>query len=495
MSHPDEIDLVRLLDGETEPETMQEFRVHLTECGECVGRAASFGTLRDAINALHEEDKRAIPTPAWESWSSLTAPERTTQESTRSWRWLAVAASVLLAATASWWLLAPRRLVAAELLARAAAVEKASPRRAQRLRIVAAGRTIVRPRTVARNEGDPALRALFENAHYRWEDPLSAGAFVDWHDQLPRKVDTADRENGRYRIRTVTDAGPLVEAVLLLSPDLHPVRCVLRFQEDLIVELEEALEETARIESKPQETPSAPAPAHQPNATAADELELVLALHRSRADLGDPIEWTREEGRLIVTAMGLTEERVRELRAATAHIPRIEWRVSEASAPTPSGAARAQSNAAAPRTAGVLGGEIERNSTRGLEAEVDEMLSTSDTILARAHALRLLSERFDGVTVASLTPAQRTQLEELRHSHARALTTAVERLSAAIPGGIQPAPPSSARPSELVDAARRTDDLLNIIFAAPGGDTEANAVRLRAAIGQLAAKARGSEAQ
>jgi hypothetical protein len=487
MSHPEQIELIQWVDGELDAGTADRLRAHLAACPECAENAALLRRLRQAVDIEHEEAKDAIPAPQWESWSNLVGTRRVDAR-----RWLAMAASVVLAVAGGWWLLAPRRLEAASLLARAVAVEKASPRRAQKLRIVSGGRSFVRPRTMTREEGDAELRSLFESASYRWDDPLSASAFADWRDQLPRKQDEAVLEAGNYRISTSALAGPLTQATLLLTAELQPIRCVLHFG-PRTVELEEApevlLPPVATLPSAPQ--PPAVAPEAPIRATAADELDLALALHRFHADLGDPVEWRRENDRILVTATGLPAARVRELREATAHIRSLEWRVDDA--PAPAAAARAPRSPvrAAPRIPGVLASEIERRGgdSAGL---IDDLLATSDQAVARAHALRLLAARFDPARAAELDPARRAQLDGLRRTHASALAAAVRRLSAAIPGAGAAAP---APAIDALDAARRVDELLNTIFAMPDGDTAANAVELRAALARLSTAARALEAQ
>src|SRR5690349_20649014 len=72
--------------------------------------------------------------------------------------------------------------------------------------------------------------------------------------------------------------------------------------------------------------------------SSADELRVIEALHRIRADLGEPIEVRRTERSIEVTVLGAAEQREQEIRSVLDDIPKVALRFEQPQAvPTPAG--------------------------------------------------------------------------------------------------------------------------------------------------------------
>jgi hypothetical protein len=296
-----------------------------------------------------------------------------------------------------------------------------------------------------------------------------------------------------FVVTTMTQSsGPLEEATLeLRRADYHPVQGAWRFAGGEIVEAAEA---AASPQDSDRETSagtgpdrgnagagtllSPPVPASAPLlAPLSQELAVFAALHRMKADLGEPIEMERREGaegRLTVTATGLTRERREQLRAALTEVPGVDVRFDEP---------RAQAMPASEATAVKAEERMEGPLAKALEGQdLDPLLDSSAAIMDRAHALRALDDRFG--SGASLNAEEQRQLSLMRDDHRGALTAEVRRLRAIL----EPALGSDAiegPPPPLFASAQRVDQLLHTIIATPRGDTAANSRELAVALRRL----------
>ena len=105
------------------------------------------------------------------------------------------------------------------------------------------------------------------------------------------------------------------------ATDLHAVACTLRFAAQT-VEMTELPGETP---AEPQPAPAAdepgvrqsPATSAKP-ATPSDELQVIAALHRIGADLGEPVEVRREGPEVVVNAAAVGPRRQEEVKTALA---------------------------------------------------------------------------------------------------------------------------------------------------------------------------------
>src|SRR5262249_6092916 len=203
---------------------------------------------------------------------------------------------------------------------------------------------------LTRQEGEPELAALFAAAHFSWEEPLSARSFAAWRSQLKDRVDDvtirSHPSGGErvYELRTTTLASNLTDAQLMIrATDFLPVREILQFSEGEQVEISELPDEPAESVPAPSVlafAPAAPRSKHEPIAEraagAGDELRVISVLHRIGADLGEPIEVTRTNGRdVLVPGTGLAQARKDQIRELRATLPGVIVRFEQPLSPVP----------------------------------------------------------------------------------------------------------------------------------------------------------------
>lgn len=446
--HPDKDQLLRFADGELSSGEAREVRDHLSACWECrseIEQAAK--TIAACIHYRKAVLETCLPPPP-QPWFDIrremeranTAGERRIQR-LQPRRWIPAGAIAAAAVVAFFYLHEAPSARAAELLKRAAAAAESRPAPQRRIRIRTKAATFVRtiklvPAPARTPEaGSPAgLEAAFKAAHYSWEDPLSAAAYSSWRDQLRDKTDQVTAEPGVFQIRTTTIEGDLAEARLKLrASDLRAVEGTLRFRNDEWVELSELPEEplaeaAAAPPARTANDPDTIKPAAPHGATAADELAVFAALHRLGADLGDPVEVTRDADTIVVSGAGLPEDRRKEIRAELGGLPRVSVRFDDpaAGATLPEPAAPST----APPTAMRSNTELERRlgGRAAYDQFVDRVLDGTDAMMARVHALRRLANRFPSDTETKLRAADRALLRRVAAEHATALARSVAEL-------------------------------------------------------------------
>lgn len=236
-----------------------------------------------------------------------------------------------------------------------------------------------------------------------------------------------------------------------------------------------------------------PAAVHKPDKSGHDivalkgnaEVKVVAALHKLGADLGEPIEFTSDaQGKVLVTATALSPQRRAQLQQELASIDGVQLKFEDG---------RVIRNPAR-ATALVEGGrlpwqsELEQilGSRSGVENFGNTVLDLSDSVVARAHAVKKLDERF---AAAQLDPSERAQIDAIAAEHRAELAkTAAEirkrmaSILAKLGTGI-----STANKWPLLTAAQQTDQWLNVMFAGASTDRslEQVAAELGRALGSL----------
>ena len=403
--------------------------------------------------------------------------------------WVPVAAALAVAWLAYNQLRDTPSVQAAALLRKAVAAADVAPVKPARVRIRTRQHTVIRPAAVKSEETGPL-------------EPLSPRSFQQWRDQLPQKQDAVETAAGNYQIRTSSPSGDLAVATLeLRMTDLHPVQERLEFRNHDWVEIEEIKEDalppaTVAGESThplaPLTAPDAPAKSEEirqpaPAATVGDELSVLVALHNAGADLGDPVEVKRQNGRILVAGIGVDPQRRQEIEQALGARPNVVVRfsdpdgtVSQPEKPAP---------VAVPPSADVTALQSRLEKQVGGRANYERLatdaLDASESMMSRAYALRRIAERFPRTVDAEMTAADRQVLRDLYREHATALArqaTQIERLLkpvlAPLGGKSLTAPPATAESwqadtEHLFTIARRVESLLAVMLGVAPGEAAA----------------------
>jgi hypothetical protein len=519
-THPDEDHLLRFSDGELRPKETARIARHLEACWACRTQLDDLKrTITDYVHYRKAIVQPELPPPP-QPWNDIRRQfERV--EASRAEPLARIKRASLMRRPAAWALATAAaaaigislylftntpRVEAAELLRRAVISEKrGAPAQGVRyVRFRMRNASFVRrahpstpsPRLAGSAQApDEFAESLFSAAHYSWDDPLSAEAFASWRNQLPEKTDEVRQDNssGLYELRTTTTAEPLRSATIFLRiPDLHAVRERLEFSGDEWLEMTEAAPPT------PEEAVGAPGPAREarrlaPAAPAKpagpdDEVRVFAALHRIGADLGDPIEIVRKPDEIVVTGAGLSPKRADQVRLALAGLPRVavQFTGTPGAAPRRPEAAPPvveSGGAPSPLQAMIARQFADPSSFQGFS---DRLLETSEAIMARAHALRRLAERFPPDVEQRMSAAGLASLTAMREDHALALDALQSRVDAAlnpvlarlnttVPAVGAPAPPTwQAATESLFDSSEKLDRWISATFATTADISAAN---------------------
>jgi len=527
MPHPSEEQLLRYSDGELPGRNTSQVDSHLKACWQCrtnleemeetVGSSVRYRTnvlqrhlpappapWTDIYRSFAEIDA-ALPQPGFTDRPLVQLVMRVLAwpvHNPRKWVPAAVAALLL------WGLFYRYRITpsvqASELLHKAMIASDIRPVKPHLLRIRTKASSVTRrtgpDQALTANLQDRetlnSLKTLFHNANYNWDDPLSARAYSAWRDQLSAKHDQVTEERDSYRIRTETESGDLLEASLQLSTqDLEPKEGRFAFRNSDWVEITAMPEESEPVASVIPAAPEARATlpklstgiaASLPAPTAGDELRVLAALHELGADLGDPVEVSRDDREIVVSGVGIAPERRQAIQQALGSLANVAVRFTE-SAP-----AGGSPQPVAPETA--AGSDISRIAEQmGGRAHFEELaaqvLDRSEPLMARAYALRRLEEKFPATVEAQLGTEDLATLRRLQREHTAALLQQTRELeqtlkpalkstlvgqASGLSGPLQPAT------EELFQSARRVEKLLAVVFGAAPPDDAMHTTQLPA---------------
>lgn len=549
--HPSDGEWLRFADGEVTAREEKQMRAHLAACWQC--RSALEDTQR-AVNecvqyreVVLKEAYPAPPQPWFDIYREFDRVEE--QAAARSWfarfsDWMtgawtirrtsyAALATTLIALVVwqSWQLPAVQ---AASLLRRAVASAGSKPAKVRRVRIKTKSATLTRvigsPLQATQNKELAPIEALFRQANYDWDDPLSARTFQRWrsqlaskHDELTSTLDAAVPENRYHRIRTTTDSGELIAASLTLrASDLEPTSGLLEFRNHEPIEIQaEVAEQQPALGStsivsganslRAGAAAASPETLTQP-ATLHDELLVFKALRGIGADLDQPLEVTRNGAAVEVTGVGVPAERRQELHAALDSLPRVRLQFNDAGSPSTAQQERHVSNSSSStpeieqlqgRLESALGGRA------AFMSVADRALESSDDLMARMHALRRLAERYPTNIEFGMTVEERGLLAGLRHDHAAAVLAQAATLQKILgPALRKVAPKVDARPAamlaggswqgateQLFNTSRQVDLLLAGTLAATPAARPADSIPgdLLARLADLMVQAEGYE--
>jgi len=253
---------------------------------------------------------------------------------------------------------------------------------------------------------------------------------------------------------------------------LHAIAGTLEFGTAETIEMSEAQGEGApALHVAPrQAVPNAPPvePIERP-ATASEELQVLAALHRIAADLGEPIDVQREGGEVIVNVTGLDPRRLEEVETALSGVP---------TASVHSGTPHPDEGRGTPRrpppevdTADPLLSELRAASPGAVStAELsDRLTDAAEKLIERVYAMRGLARRFPAEITSQMSTDDIATLDNILRDHASAVTDAAGTIRHLLaPVLAQASPPASTVEGTwqeitlaLVSDARRLDQALH----------------------------------
>ena len=540
--HPEDGLLLRYLDGELPGRKARQVRAHLEACWQCRAQVEELeGAIGECVRYRRNVLAASLP-PAPEPWRSLDFERVDAELATQSlWlrmtrflsplrsgglRWALSGAAVLaLCFVLVQQLRETPRVEAAALLQKAVLASQSRPAAVKRLRITT--RTGQMTRVLGASYKPPAreteIARLFDAAHYDWSDPLSAKSYSAWRDRLPRFQDAIASQPNSYDIKTTTEDSELVSATLKLrTTDLEPMEGRFEFRNRDWVEMTELVDQQTNPASlvagttggMPRQPGVPPGPLEVPKETAepaaySEELQVVSALHRLGADLGDPLEISREGGQVLVSGTGIPPQRQQQIHGLLDRLPHVAVRFDDPEFPAgamPVPSEPATRDAAGPEKSTYAARIEERLGGRPqFERFSASVLDWTDSAMTRAYALRRLAQQFSAAAENEMTAEDRQTLHNLGREHLAAFSKDAQRVAVTVNpvltgmgAGVtqlevrqQPVDWQSAS-EELLASARRAESLLAVVLGvAPAGDIAGNApAQLFIALAQLS---RGTE--
>jgi hypothetical protein len=524
--HPDPDTLLLFLDGELEPRQVSRTQEHLSACWQCRTELEELQrTIGDAVRYRQTVFQSCFPSPPapWcDIRSRMTDVDATLGSSSffrgnlksigtvvRNPRWWApaLAAGLALAVVFVQFRNTPA-VSAAELLRRATIAADSQPQKQRKIQFRTAthrltrvtGRNVKAQIVLSKNDAESlaVIEAMFASARYNSADPLSAESYSAWRGNLSSKTDRVETEDDCFVLNTSTSDGEVLQASLKLrTSDLHPVEGTLTFRNNQLLEMKEISEDVALTTSGAEASSSeSAAPAvHRaestkapafPGATISDELGVFATLRRLDADLGEPIEVVRRDDKVLVTGIGVAPERQAQLRQELASSRSVVVQFAEpnpAQVPASTDRDRAAPDVSKP-SAAMLQIEKYFGSRLAFDQFADQTFAISDAIMARAHALRRLSERFPVEIDSKLTADDRRLLVSMRLEHFGALSSKTEGLQqrmgpvlgslGASPTDqprLQSPPTWQAATEEIFRDARQVEIQLGILLGGAAGET------------------------
>jgi hypothetical protein len=420
---------------------------HLSGCQTCRERLDEIREGVEEYAAYHRSTLRTAQPRPPRPWLNLNLPRTLTPAAPprEPYRWMALAAAIIIAAIVIWPSKQTPPVEPSELLSRAEAAEHTSSN-ARRIVIRSSKGTLVRPAVWIRRLAEHPLQPRFQRAGYSWDEPLSVRSYVAWRRTLTRKQDSVRRARNPktsepvYVVTTETDSNPLKEATLSLRErDLQPVSGTLRFNDDEVVEMEEGSPEpSAKPEAAPAPVASSVVEPKPGSAIPAmQQLQVLAALHSVGADLGEPIQMEQENGMVVLSATGISSTRRDQIQKALTGLDFVVQRFEpRRSAPPPSALrteASSQNQNAPVRV--LVEQHLEGSIT--FEQFVNDALDASDSLSSRAHALGALAARFPEAVENSLPVQGRQLLDSIRRDHIRSATEQIQKLAGLLLNGFR----------------------------------------------------------
>jgi len=535
--HPDDGLLLRYLDGELPGRKARQVRAHLEACWQCRTQSEELqNVIGECVRYRKSVLAPSLPPPP-EPWRSLDFARAESELAAQSifarilspfrnpgLRWAFSGALVLaLSFIVFQQLRETPKVEAAALLQKAVKASQSRPAVVRRVRITTRTGQMTRVVGVAYKPAgrETEIARLFDAAHYDWDDPLSARSYSAWRDQLPHYQDAIASQPESYDIRTTTEDSELLSATLKLrSTDLEPVEGRFEFRNRDWVEMTELVDQQTNPANTvagtnggmPRQPGVPPGPLNAPSESVApsafsEELQVVAALHQLGADLGDPLEISREGRQVLVSGVGIPPQRQQQIHGLLDRLPHVVVRFDDPA--FPAGATPVQSEPAARDAAGpeksTYAARIEERlgGRPQFERFSSSVLDWTDSAMMRAYALRRLAQQFSEAAEDQMTAEDRRTLRKLGREHLAAFNKDAQRVANTVkpvltgvgPGSAQiearPEPTTWQSASEdLLTSARRAETLLAVVLGvAPPDSDSANApAQLLVALAQLSSR-------
>lgn len=527
-NHINEETLLRYADGELPSQQLPQVRDHLSSCWHC---RAALDELQQVITecARHHQtisDHFPSPPAPWcdirKGFAQVDAAlgSRSFLEKTRQWfsagfvsrpvRWVpAVAGLAALALIVQQFINVPSAK-AAEILRQAVTASESRPNLPRKIEIRARGRNLTRivaaPLPVTNTAEAAAfaeVESLFKAAHYNWDDPLSARSFNDWRNTLHSKSDEVLTTGAGYEIRTTAENNEITLATLKLrQADMRAIESTLRFRNDDVVEIREIPQDPvlssvppAGMSSTRAASPGsaklegAPATTSTP-ASVYEELQVWASLHRIGADLGDPVEVSRDGQHIVVRGIGVPPALQARIRQEFAANSRVDIQFADPASSLPATEPRRVNTPAANPELVKVQEQIARyiGGRASFDQFTDGVLRESESLLSHAHALQRLAQHFPSESESQLSADQRHLLQSLCQDHAETLWQKIAVIQARMNPvlaslgvsnsgvNLDAATSSSGSASwqmetdEILRQARNTDSLLAVMLIGATGD-------------------------
>jgi hypothetical protein len=536
LRHPEDGLLLRYLDGEIAGRKGRNVRTHLETCWQCRAQVEELeGAIGECVRYRKNVLAPGLPPPPG-PWRNLDFDRMDAEVTAQSpvvrlgralspfrhpgLRWaLSCAAVLALCFVLVKQLRETPKVEAAALLQKAVRASQARPATVKRLRITT--RTGQLTRVIGVAYKPPAREAeisrIFGAAHYDWNDPLSAQAYTAWRDQLPRFEDAVASQPSSYEIKTTTEDSELVSATLKLrTTDLEPLEGRFEFRNRDWVELTELVDQQTNPASTvagtnggmPRQPGVPPGPLNTSVETAepsafSEELQVVAALHQLGADLGDPLEISREGGQVLVSGTGIAPQRQQQIHGLLDRLPHVVVRFDDQAFPASAIPAHSEPDtrdAAGPEKSTYAARIEERLGGRPqFERFSSSVLDWTDSAMTRAYALRRLAQQFSAAAEDEMTAEERRTLRKLGRDHLAAFAKDAQRVADAVNpvlsanGAAQhettPATWQAAS-EDLLGSARRAETLLAVVLGvAPAENASGNApAELVAALAEISSR-------
>jgi len=239
------------------------------------------------------------------------------------------------------------------------------------------------------------------------------------------------------------------------------------------------------------EPPSRPAAfAPGPSASISDELQVLSALSAIEADLGDAVDYTLSDGKVVVTGDGaIPSRRQEQIRESLANLPRVQVEFTELK-PAAAAASVAPANAGSSVGPTVSPMEARLQKELGGHAEFDrfssQFLDLDDVAMQRVYALHRLAQKFSAEDEARLSSADAGILHAISRKYTTFLADKVSGMSRMLVpsltslGGaaaaVRPSTHTAWQPAaeDVYSSARRVEQLASQILGMTPANGSAN---------------------